>query len=125
MVPVIENVPWWSLVSVHDPVQSKVKYAYCGYPELPDPPPLPPPLPPLLLPLVLPPAAAGFAGRTPEQPATAQKITTKTIPRIAQFPEKDIPHPPLAPIRVRQLCSCGSYKNDDLLSGNRRCLKRQ
>jgi hypothetical protein len=89
MVPVIANVPWWSLLSVHDPVQAKVKYAYCGYPLLP------PPLPPLLLPLVLPPAAAGFAGRLPEQPATAQKITTRTIPRIAQFLKTDIPHPPV------------------------------
>jgi hypothetical protein len=94
MVPVIENVPWWLLLSVHDPLQSKVKYAYCGDPELPDPPPLPPLLlPPLLLPPELPPAAAGFAGRMPEQPATAQKITTRTIPSIARFLKKDTPHP--------------------------------
>jgi hypothetical protein len=93
MVPVIENVPWWLLLSVHDPLQSKVKYTYCGDPELPDPPSLPPPLPPELLPPELPPAAAGFAGRMPEQPATAQKITTRTIPSIARFLKTDIPHP--------------------------------
>jgi hypothetical protein len=94
MVPVIENVPWWLLLSVHDPLQSKVKYAYCGDPELPDPPPLPPPLPPLLLPpLLLPPELPpAAAGKLPEQPATAQKITTRTIPSIARFLKTDIPH---------------------------------
>jgi len=72
-------------------VQAKVKYAYCGYPELVDP----PPLPPLPLPPELPPAADDFAGETPEQPATAQKITTRTIPTSAQFFETDTPYPPI------------------------------